>query len=86
MFNSIEVVKELQEMRDDGFLSDALLRRAVKSIASSDERVSWVGAFMMRTGLPDFSQCRGIACPSINRSPSSRRSMFRNSRNCSAEE
>lgn len=48
MFNSIDVVKELQEMRDDGFLSDALLRRAVKSIASSDDRLSWVGAFLTR--------------------------------------
>lgn len=48
MFDSIEVVKELQEMRDDGFLSDALLRRAVKSIAGSDDKLSWVGAFLMR--------------------------------------
>lgn len=48
MFNSVEVVKDLQDMRDEGFLSDALLRRAVTSIAGSDDRLSWVGAMLVR--------------------------------------
>lgn len=48
MLNPGDVIKELQDMRDDGFLSDALLRSAVKSIAGSDERFHWVGAFLLR--------------------------------------
>ncbi len=48
MFNADEVVKELQEMRDQGFLSDALLRHAVKQIAGSDERFDWVGVYLLR--------------------------------------
>jgi putative methionine-R-sulfoxide reductase with GAF domain len=48
MLNAKELVHELQEMRDQGFLSDALLRHAVKSIAGSDERYDWVGAFLVR--------------------------------------
>jgi len=47
MFDSKEVVKELQGMRDDGHLSDALLRRAVRRIASSDKRFSWVGVYLL---------------------------------------
>jgi GAF domain-containing protein len=44
------VVKELQEMRDNGHLSDALLRRAVRSIAEADDdddRFSWVGVYLV---------------------------------------
>lgn len=48
MLNATDLVKDLQAMRDDGFLSDALLRRAVKSMAGSDERFSWVAAFLLR--------------------------------------
>lgn len=50
MFNATELVNDLQTMRDDGFLSDALLRRAVKSIAGSDDRFSWTAAFLVRDG------------------------------------
>jgi hypothetical protein len=32
MQNVTQLVKELQEMRDQGFLSDALLRHAVKKV------------------------------------------------------
>jgi GAF domain-containing protein len=39
------IIKELQEMRDDGHLSDALLRKAVRSI-SVDERYDWVGVYL----------------------------------------
>jgi L-methionine (R)-S-oxide reductase len=47
MFDSTELVKEIQEMRDDGFLSDALLRFAVRSIKEGDDRFDWVGAFLL---------------------------------------
>lgn len=47
MFNPRELVKELQEMRDGGFLSDALLRHAVKAIHRSDSRYDWVGVYLL---------------------------------------
>jgi len=50
MLNAKELLAELQEMRDGGFLSDALIRRAVRGIGSADERYDWVGAFLLREG------------------------------------
>lgn len=47
MVETSEVVHELQTMRDEGFLSDALLRHAVKKIARSDERFDWVGVYLL---------------------------------------
>ncbi|MEX2465795.1 MAG: GAF domain-containing protein [Gemmatimonadota bacterium] len=44
------VIKELQGMRDDGHLSDALLRYAVRSIAKSDERYNWTGVYLLGEG------------------------------------
>jgi GAF domain-containing protein len=44
------VVKELQTMRDEGHLSDALLRKAVRSVASSDCRYDWVGIYLVGEG------------------------------------
>ena len=45
-----ELVGELQTLRDDGFLSDALLRHAVKGISSSDkDRLDWVGVYLLNT-------------------------------------
>jgi len=41
------IIKELQDMRDDGHLSDALLRKAVRSI-SEDERFDWVGVYLLK--------------------------------------
>ena len=49
MFDVNEVVGELQGLREDGYLSDALLRRAVRSIFSSDERFDWVGIYLLRS-------------------------------------
>ena len=43
MFDSSELIHELQDMRDGGHLSDRLMRHAVKAIASSDDRFDWVG-------------------------------------------
>lgn len=47
MVNEKELIGELQEMRDDGYLSDALLRHAVKKIAASDDRFDWVGVYLL---------------------------------------
>ena len=41
------LVKEIQEMRDDGHLSDALLRKAVRAIAADDDRFEWVGIYLL---------------------------------------
>ena len=45
--NGGSLINELQEMRDDGHLSDALLRKAVRRI-SEDERFDWVGVYLLR--------------------------------------
>lgn len=50
MLEARELIKDLQEMRDGGHLSDALLRRAVKDIAGSDDRFAWVGVYMLDEG------------------------------------
>ncbi len=44
-----ELLGELQELRDEGFLSDALLRHAVKGIGSSEDRFDWVGVYLLNT-------------------------------------
>jgi L-methionine (R)-S-oxide reductase len=46
MVDANELIKDLQDMRDEGHLSDALMRRAVRTIAASDERFDWVGVYM----------------------------------------
>ena len=45
--DSGEVVLALQEMRDEGHLSDALLRKAVRSIDEADDRFNWVGVYLL---------------------------------------
>ena len=47
MIDSTELVKELQEMRDEGYLSDALLRYAVRNVKDLDDRFDWVGGFLL---------------------------------------
>ena len=49
MFDVNEVVGELQVLREEGYLSDALLRLAVRSIFSSEERFDWVGVYLLRS-------------------------------------
>ncbi len=46
MLDGNAVVRELQQMRDEGHLSDALLRRAVKQINKADPRFDWVGVYL----------------------------------------
>lgn len=48
MLNPTDLVHGLQDMRDQGYLSDALLRHTVRTIAGSDDRFDWVGAFLLR--------------------------------------
>lgn len=45
--DGVSLIKDLQQMRDDGHLSDALLRKAVRSI-SEEERFDWVGVYLLR--------------------------------------
>jgi L-methionine (R)-S-oxide reductase len=47
MIDAGRLVRDLQVMRDDGHLSDALLRYAVRDIASNDDRFSWVGVYLL---------------------------------------
>jgi L-methionine (R)-S-oxide reductase len=47
MVDAGKLVREMQEMRDDGHLSDALLRYAVRNIAADDDRFSWVGVYLL---------------------------------------
>ncbi|MDH3272552.1 MAG: GAF domain-containing protein [Gemmatimonadota bacterium] len=47
MLDAGNLIKELQEMRDDGHLSDALLRRAVREI-SAEDRFDWVGVYLLK--------------------------------------
>jgi putative methionine-R-sulfoxide reductase with GAF domain len=47
MIDTTELVKGLQEMRDEGYLSDALLRYAVRQVKELDDRFDWVGGFLL---------------------------------------
>lgn len=47
MLDAGTVVRDLQAMRDDGHLSDALLRKAVRTIAAADDRYDWVGVYLV---------------------------------------
>jgi GAF domain-containing protein len=49
MLDAGKLVFDLQTMRDEGHLSDALLRYAVRTISSSDDRFSWVGVYLLKT-------------------------------------
>jgi len=54
MVNVTEFVKHLQGMRDQGYLSDALMREAVKKLAASDDRFDWVGVYMYDEAKQDL--------------------------------
>lgn len=47
MIDTSELVKELQEMRDEGYLSDALFRYAIRKVKGMDDRFDWVGGFLL---------------------------------------
>jgi len=47
MLDSTETIKNLQKMRDEGHLSDALLRAAVLMVEKGDDRFDWVGVYLL---------------------------------------
>lgn len=47
MVDARAVIRELQEMREEGHLSDALLRHTVKTLYRVDERFNWVGVYLL---------------------------------------
>jgi L-methionine (R)-S-oxide reductase len=50
MLDAGAIVKDIQDMRDEGHLSDALLRKAVRSISTADDRYDWVGVYLVGEG------------------------------------
>ena len=50
MLDAGVVIRDLQGMRDEGHLSDALLRKAVRSISTADDRYDWVGVYLVGEG------------------------------------
>ena len=47
MIDARYVVRELQDMREEGHLSDALLRHSVRALYKSDDRYNWVGVYLL---------------------------------------
>ena len=54
MMDGTAVVHELQTLRDEGHLSDALLRTAVKRIERADPRYDWVGVYLFDEAKNDL--------------------------------
>jgi GAF domain-containing protein len=46
MVDAGTMVKKVQEMRDDGYLSDAILRETVKAIKATDTAYNFVGVYL----------------------------------------
>lgn len=46
MVDAGQMVKKIQEMRDEGYLSDAILRESVKQIKKSDMDYNFVGVYL----------------------------------------
>ena len=47
MVDARAVIRELQEMREDGHLSDALLRHAARTLHGAGEHYDWVGVYLL---------------------------------------
>lgn len=43
-----ELLKEMQEMREGGYLPDPILRKAVRTLEETNDRFNWVGIYLMR--------------------------------------
>ena len=43
------VLNELEDLRENGFLSDTLLRRIVKNTEAADDRFDWVGVYLVNS-------------------------------------
>lgn len=46
MVDAAKMIKRIQEMRDEGYLSDAILRETVKQIKASDMDYNFVGVYL----------------------------------------
>jgi hypothetical protein len=46
MIDAGKLIKRIQEMRDEGYLSDAILRESVKQIKASDVDYNFVGVYL----------------------------------------
>ena len=42
------LVKDLQGMRENGYLPDPIMRKAVRTLEEADDRFNWVGIYLMR--------------------------------------
>ena len=42
------LVKDMQGMRENGYLPDPILRKAVRTLEEADERFNWMGVYLMR--------------------------------------
>lgn len=42
------LVKDLQAMREGGYLADPILRKAVRSLHEAEDKYNWVGIYLMR--------------------------------------
>jgi GAF domain-containing protein len=48
MMDTGSMIKRIQEMRDEGYLSDAILRQMVKQIKASDTDYHFVGVYLFK--------------------------------------
>ncbi len=46
--DTTKLVKEIQGMREGGYLADPILRKAVRTLEEADDRFNWVGVYLMR--------------------------------------
>jgi L-methionine (R)-S-oxide reductase len=47
MVDAAKLIKRIQEMRDEGYLSDAILRESVKQIKAGDVDYNFVGVYLL---------------------------------------
>lgn len=47
MVDAGKMVKRIQEMREEGYLSDAILRATVKELKATEPKASWVGVYLL---------------------------------------
>lgn len=50
--DTTKLVKELQGMKESGYLSDPILRKAVRTLEQADERFDWVGVYLLKPDEP----------------------------------
>lgn len=46
--DTTNLVKDLQSMRENGYLADPILRKAVRTLEEAEDRFNWVGIYLMR--------------------------------------